>query len=349
MLQSPAVKSPFLLPLYLLSLFALFLLAFTALAMVGAWAPRSAETSESAAALVLERSALYAEACVPAALLPAVFFTALRVARNPVSRPFSLLLPASTAFLILLLGPAALGLLGSRVLPALPAVSPAGYLVPGALTAAESTSGAQAVVLVQRQYDGGRRLEDVVILRDSPADSRLLWYAEGRAEATDNGALLRLGSGAGATREGPPLEVRISGLPVAAQLILPAESTARLLEDLGFLNAELGRAGAESRLDSILLCAAIASFLCFSAVLLRMTRWPLLGIVLLGALWRGALVGFRFAGEQIRPAVAALLPGSAGFVARNSPALLMLALAGIALAVDLVFVAFDFWEREIAS
>jgi hypothetical protein len=342
-----AVKSPFLLPPYLASFCALFLLAFTLFAMAGAWLPLSSGAPAEAAELVLERGAAFAESCLPAALLAAAFLTALRVARNPISRPFSLLLPAATMFLILSLGPLGLALLGSRDGPALPAPAPSGYLVPGALLTVETPDGRTAVLTVSRLEDEGARLEDVVLLRDAPGESRLAWFRGGTAAATDDGAILRLGQGASEPRSAAAAEVRIRRPPIRAEISRPGELADGLLADLGALGDELRRAESDSELDSILLCAALAAFLSFSAVLLRMTRWPLFGIVLLGVLWRFALAGLRLAGEGLRPALGTLLPVSAGFVARNSPAILLLAVALLALVVDIVFVPFDHWRREL--
>lgn len=333
-----AVKSPLLLPPYLLALFLLFLLAFSLLAMLADWLPRSSEAPAEQAGRVLQRGAAYAESCLAAALLPAALFTAIRVARNPVSRPLSLLLPSATMFLILLLGPAGLALLGSRDAPALPAVPPSGYLSPGAFVEAESPDGRPSLLLVSRLEAGGTRLEDVVLLREAPASSRFSWYAGGTATATEDGTLVRLGRN---------VVERIGGAPIWTELTRPGEPGAGLLEDLGSLGEELRRAEREAELDSILLCAALASFLCFSAVLLRMTRWPLFGIALLVVLWRFCLAGLRLAGEVVRPTLGSILPASASFLTRNLPALLLLAAALVALAVDLVFVSFDYWEREL--
>jgi hypothetical protein len=343
------VKSPFLLPLHLLLWCAVFLLAFTAVTVVAAWVPRAADAPWEAAREVLARSPGYAQGCIPAALIPAIFLTALRVARNPVSRPFSLLLPPATAFCILFLGPMALGLLETAPTPA--SASPAGYLLPGALTMAEDEGGRGAVVVALRQDDGGARLEQIVVLRSAPADSRLAYYPTGSTVVVDDGALLRLASAAGGATAGQSAELRLRRLPVWGELTRPAAATSGLLRDLSFLDLELRRSKGESRLDSILLCASLASFLCFSGVLLRMTRWPLLSMVLLGLLWRGALALLRLLGEQVRPALASLIPGlvDGGAVARNLPALLLLVAAVLFFALDLVFVTFDFWKRELES
>lgn len=343
------MKSPFLLPLYLFSLFALFLLAFTAVTLVAVWIPRAADAPWEAAGEALEMSGTYALSCLPAALLPAAFLTALRVARNPVSRPFSLLLPPAAAFCILFLGPMALGLLE----PGGPSTSssPAGYILPGALTVAEDESGRAAVVIASREEDGGTRLADIVVLWSSPAESRLAYFPTGSAALVGDGAVLRLARATGGAKADQGPEIRLRGLPVWGEMTRPAAATSGLVRDLSFLDAELRRAGSVSRLDSVLLCLSVASFLCFSGVVLRMTRWPLLSITLLGTLWRGALAAFRLIGEELRPALESVIPGLAGggAVARNLPALLLLLAAVLLVALDLVFVSFDFWKRELES
>jgi hypothetical protein len=200
--------------------------------------------------------------------------------------------------------------------------------------------------LISRQEDSGARLADIVVLRGSPAESRLAYFPAGSAVVREGGARLRLAAG---VKEKAAVELRVPGLPVWGEVTRPGAVTSGLLRDLAFLNAELRRAGGDSQIDSILLCASLASFLCFSAVILRMTRWPLLSIVFLGALWRGALAALRLIGEEVRPALQSAFPGSAvgGVVSRNLPALILLVAAALLVALDLVFVSFDFWKREL--
>jgi hypothetical protein len=144
-------------------------------------------------------------------------------------------------------------------------------------------------------------------------------------------------------------ELRIAGNPAWARIAEPSGSTAALIRDLGYLNVELERAGDTTQLNGVLLSAGLAAFLCFSTAVLRMTRWPLLGFVALGSLWRGALAGIRFVGEVAGPALAPFVPpsGPGSFLVQHAAAIGLLVVGAVFLVLDLLFVPFDLWKREI--
>jgi hypothetical protein len=340
------VKSPFSLPLFLLAFLVLFLAGFSGIALMAAWIGRAGDSPVEAAREVLASGAAYVRLCLPAALLPATFLTALRAARHPVSRPFTLILPVATVFALLYFAPMGLRLFEPSAPAADSRPSPGAYLRPGVLTEVGGPGVRGRILVAARASEGGSLLEDLVVLSPQPPESRLSYAPRGALALGPSGAAVRL-EGAGTAVS----ELDVGSATVWEQMVEPSEATSALIADLRYLDGELDAASAASELRSVLLCVSLAALLCFSTVLLRMTRWPLFGFVLLCLLWRGALVAIRFVGETVRPGLAQLLPGTAvgSFVADNSIALLLAAAGALFLVVDLLFVSFDFWKREIEA
>jgi hypothetical protein len=349
------VKSPFLLPLYLVSVFLLFLAGFTLATMLWAWIGLAPHGSQVAMRAVLEDSAALVEQCLIAALLPALFLTAVRVVRNPVSRPFSLLLPVVTAFCLLYFVPRGLRALprpageAAAVVVTSSAYLPAGVLVTNGATGARRTTllaRRVAPVAAEPEMDDAA-LEDVVAFRAEPPERHLSYYPRGRASLAGDEVVVRLEDPGSAEREG--VVVRVPAHSTFRALVEPSASTGRLLADLEITRRELDRDATE--LGKVGFVLGLTSFLWFSAFVLRMTRWPLLGFVLLGLLWRGALIAVRFTVEVVRPGLEQLVRGMAvgPLLSQEATSLLLIAGAILCLAFDLLFVRFDFWKREIEA
>ena len=338
------MRSPFLLPLYFVSVFLIFLLCFTLVAMVGEWVGLAPQGAAEALDVVLARSPTTVENCLAVALLPAVLFTSLRAARNPVSRPFSLLLPAATIFCLLYFGPMALRLASSpEPSPAAPSPSVLSYLRPGVLTA-DGGIGVSGRILLVRSVEEtveGASLADAVVVRGSPADSRLTYHARGSAAIEAGVPTVRF----------PGEVIRLPTVPLFEKIVKPADTTASLLGDVAALSDELRRASASSEREAIFLCLGLSLFLWCSSFVVRLTRWPLLSFALLALLWRLALTAIRFVVETLRPALADALPpsGAAEVLLGGLPAFLLFLAGLFCLGVDVLFVRFDFWTREIEA
>lgn len=337
------MKSPLLLPLYLLAVFLVFLLGFTAVSMLWMWTEWAPYGLKLAARAVLERGVSLVSACVPIALLPSLLVTALRVARNPVSRPFSLLLPLVTAFCILYFGPLGLDAIPAAA-PAAPPQGIAAYLREGVFATDGGTLANRTVVRADLVVpgEGGAVMKDIVVAHSGGDAPRLSWFGDGRATLEGEEIVVR-----SAGTSGAEALATLPAHPLYADLVKPSPGTIRFLDELGALNRELY--APVDQTSSVLIAAGVTVFFWFSCFLLRTTRWPLLSVVLLGLLWRGALAAIRFLAEVVRPGLTDLLSGEGlgSGLAAQTVSLTLLAAGLVFLVVDLVGTKFDFWKKEI--
>jgi len=337
------VRSPFVLPVYIVVVFLIFLLCFSLVAMAGELTALSSGGLAGALDVVIGRSPSTVRSCLAVALFPTVLLGALRAARHPLSRPFTLLLPIAAVFCLIYFAPMALRLVeGGGAAGRAPSQGVLRYLRPRVLATGEGAGGGRLVVYAGgvEESSAGASVSDAVIVRASPPDSRLEYYASGTATVQDGGVVLRF----------PDREVSLRAEPLLLRAAQQSTLTADLLSDLRTLNDELRRAAESSELESIFLCLGLSVFLWGSSFVVRLTRWPALSFSILVILWRGALLAFRFCVETVRPAFAELLGTEAALSTGGAlPGLFLLLLGLLCIAGDLLFVRFDFWTREIET
>jgi len=135
--------------------------------------------------------------------------------------------------------------------------------------------------------------------------------------------------------------------PLHAPAFAPRGFTAMLLQDVGRAFQPLLPGGAGPAWLPLAACGALSLFVTASGFIVRAGRWPVLGILLLLAVWRGAFALQRLfdgeVGEEIaklvdNPTIDALLPSA-----------VFLVLGLLFVIVDAAFVPYDLWKREIEA
>jgi energy-coupling factor transporter transmembrane protein EcfT len=312
---------------FLLAFILLFLLALS-LSLLAAWGsllPAEWALRGQALAPALARVPQLAQDILPVSVLAALLVLLMRVARKPGSRLLSLLVPPACAFVLLVFGYQALGNLASAWPrgegQAKAAGSPAGFLAPGMFTRAGSE-----VVYVESLEAG--RATGIVVLGGEGRSGRLSYAARGELQVRPDTVALRLGN---AVVEWP-------ARPVYAPLFAGDPVIRPFLADLGTLTQELSRQYAGLKSGFYLSCLGLTVALCGTAVLLRLTRWPLLNacLALLGA--RGILALFVLLRQDGATQLGKALGG--GRILQTLPAAGLLLLGVLLLLVDLLFVPF---------
>ncbi len=315
------MKKALTLPLFILGLTVVFLAVFSVLSLLAVWGAY-AEAGTSAARLAVSRAPLSVRAALPGAILCALVFAFVRIARDPPPRFPSFVLCLGTVFALLHFGILGLTALASGEEP------PADYRAfvrVGGLT----PLGSGALYI--------HPLAGSVMVDEDREPPRFL-YSPDAPPARDSGA---------AAEWLPALLRATSHTPLHASAFKLDRFPAVFLKDIAAVFESLTTAEDRPPWVSIVACVSLALFLTSSSFIVRMSRWPVLNILLLFFVWRGAFFVQRlFVGELgaevarivDSPVIALLLPS------------LSLAVPAVAfLIVDLAFVPWDFWKREIEA
>ncbi len=251
----------------------------------------------------------------------AIFFTMLK---KPGSRLMSFILLLLTASAVLIFG--RLGLQG--ILP--PASrEQAPVVVPGKFHPHRNGS-----FYVDEVLDG--RFNRLVIYSEDEEKSKLKYISSSSVQREDNGIILR-------TEDGEELILEIANEEKTR--IQPEKSLKPLLSEYELLNGELESLMESSFPEFILLCAALVFVLLSTQVLMRISRWPLFNFLLVLSVIRG--ISFLYSSLRTGSINVLETLVSEGLFSRILPSLLFLALGVLLLLIDILFVPYDFWTKEV--
>jgi hypothetical protein len=321
------VKDIYRLPLLFLFLFVLLFIFFFALSVLALWGSVYSEGREAALQVVEANIPVLLVRVLPAAVLAALFFLLARIAARPHSRLLSLVIPLAGAFVLLAfgyqifqrIGPEGEGAAG--VSTRQPAASSRRYLAPRVFNTLESK-----VVYVE-QIDE-RTVSPVVLAEGGSADQKLLYFPQGRVLVGEDAVVLRM---AGYTLAADPD-------PVFGGFFAADPALRHLFTDLDFLNRELQRAFLRSVPAFYLAVLALVVAFYASGMLLRLSRWPLLNVVLALLAMRGFSALFRFMSEGVVAEMDKVASNPQAL--QVLPELVLLLLGGLLLLLDLLFVPF---------
>lgn len=311
---------------FLLAFILVFLLTLS-LSLLAAWGgllPVDRALRGLALAPAVARLPGLAQQVLPVSVLAALLVLLMRVARRPGSRLLSVVLPPACAFVLLVFGYQALGGLAAAWPRAKGPGSEVdyGYLAPGVFSRAGSK-----IVYVESLEAG--RAAGIVVLGEQGRSGRLSFSARGELEARGDTVALRLG---GTILEWPARSVY-------APLFAPDPLLGPFLADLRSMNHELSRQHAEARTMFYLSCLGLVVALSGAAVLLRLTRWPLLNACLALLAARGVLALFVLLRQDGATQLSKALGGARIF--QSLPGAGLLVLGVLLLLADLLFVPFD--------
>jgi len=140
-------------------------------------------------------------------------------------------------------------------------------------------------------------------------------------------------------------EVKINARPVYSFIFQEDPRLSSFFRDIGLLNGELDRQYHSSRTGFLILSFSLLFFCVASSALMRISRWPLLNFMIGLLILRGIFSLFRFLKTEIILELKKALVGSP--LIDSLPAIIFLFLGLVLLLIDLVFVDYNFWKREI--
>lgn len=267
---------------------------------------------------------------VPSVVLSIVLL-GFRLARRPFSRFIALLIVLGVGYVVLVNG-----MIWIRPLAAATArvrVSPRQYFPPATFIRL------------------GERMINVRSLSDTRARGILLFdpaHSPGRFQVAGEGTATLTGGSLTLTTSGPR-PVTINGTPdLAWTSVFAADRfTAVFLRDIRTMTSDFQKLLETSRAEFFAASFALLFLCTASLMLLRVTRWPLVNVMLLGIAVRGWFSLYQLLAVSFAPQLGQAISDS--FLVRMFPSAAFAALAVIFLLVDILFVPGDRLSRERAS
>lgn len=326
------------LPALLLFFFVLLLLLLTGIDLMSVWGAGLSAGREEALRLAGVRVLPALRDALPAAVLLSLVLILFRITLKPGSRFLQLVGPLVVAFVLLAFGYRGLAGLEDRlgverasraegVERAGPGEDAGRYLVP------ERFNEVGGKVLYPSELDQGS-LGAVVLYDPQARPPRLQHASRGHVQVLDGGLRVHLDS---ATRE---LAARGAYEPLFDQ----DPRVRPLLEDVRLLNGILETLYRESRSGFPLLCFALVFAFYAAGLFFRVSRWPLLNVVIAGFVFRGYLYLTRLLGHDLVIELGKVF-GNPG-VLRHLPALVLLVLGVLFLLIEALFVPRERWRLE---
>jgi hypothetical protein len=266
------------------------------------------------------------EVMIPSVIISIVML-GMRMTRKPFSRLLGLLIVLAVGYTTLVNGMIWFRNLGARSTPA-PEV-PLQYLQPSTfLRVGDSIVNARSI--------SGAVLKGVLLVDPGATQSRLAVYPAATASA-------RAGT-LSVTPVGQP-QRRVSGSPelAGAGIFAPDRITAFFLRDVHTLNADFEALLRGSLPEFFAACFAFVFVCAASLALLRLTRWPLLNLMILVAAIRGLFSLYHLLAVTLAPQISAMLTDR--LVARLLPSASLAVIGVLLLLIDIIFIPADRWTK----
>ncbi len=262
---------------------------------------------------------------IPSVVLSIVLL-GFRMVRKPFSRFLGLLIVLVAGYVVLVNGMIWFRTLSASV-PPLQETSRQ-YIEPSTLT----RFGGRLIAVRSIDNAGFR---DLLVFDATRSQDRFTLYPSGKV-VTRNGTVTLSATGKQMTLTGTP-ELATTAL------FAPDRFTAAFLGDLHSLTVDFERL--MSGLPGVFFIACFSLiFLCTtSLVLLRITKWPLVNIMLLVIAVRGYFSLYHLFAVTLAPRVAGIIADP--LAARMAPSAVFAAIAVLLLLIDIIFIPADRWKN----
>jgi hypothetical protein len=322
------VKEPLKVPFVLLLILACATFVLAALGIFGTWGIEDSSTRAFGLTYIAQKlpRSLF-DVMIPAVVLSIVLI-GFRLARRPFSRFLGLLIVLVISYAALVNGMIWFKALSAATRPA--QGEPAQYLRP-------STFMRIGGVVLNASAVEGSGVRGVLVFDPSRPAPRFTVY--GAASAS-----VRAGSMTVNAPGRPPLN--LTGAPDLAWTgIFSADPiTGAFLRDLGTLTADYKHLLDTSLAQFFAACFSLVLLCTASLVLLRITRWPLVNIMLLIIAVRGYFSLYHLLAVRLAPQLRTILADN--LVATFFPSGVLAALGIVLLLVDVLFIPADRWASE---
>ncbi|MGO9308609.1 MAG: hypothetical protein ACLQDL_06255 [Spirochaetia bacterium] len=323
------VKEPLKVPFIFLFILICTTFVCAVLDMLTAWGLYESAGRFTLAAAVQKLPRSLYDVLIPSVVLSIVLL-GFRLARRRFSRFVALFIVLAVGYLCLANG---MLLLRPRA-GASPAagISPAQYFPPATFVRV-----GERMINVRSVSD--TRARAILVYDPSRNGARFTVAAEGTAVITSGAVKL--------TTAGPMAQSITGTADLPWTSVFAADRfTALFLRDVRTLTADFQRLLVTSRAEFLASSFALVFLCAASLMLLRITRWPLLNIMVLGIAVRGYFSLYHFLAVSFAPQLAQAVTDS--FVVRMFPPAVFICLGVIFLLMDILFIPADRWVSEPA-
>lgn len=326
------MKDSLLLPVIFLLIFLVVFLLIAGLATLKSWGECFPEGNNTLVEAIFHNLPVRLLQILPVSILISLAALFIRILIKPGSRFFSFLFPLGTAFAVLIFGYYFLNEISPHSEKR--AVKAERFLLPGKFTELGGYT-----VYTESLQDG--EAANLILIEDKKSGienerKKFNFYSRVEIKADAQGITLH------------PLNekgVKINARPVYSFIFQEEPRLSSLFRDIGLLNAELDRQYHNSRTGFLILSFSLVFFCVASSVFMRISRWPLLNFIIVLLILRGIFSLFRFLKTEIILELKKVLADSP--LIDSLPAMIFLFLGLVILFIDLVFVDYNFWQREI--
>jgi hypothetical protein len=322
------VKEPLKIPfvfLFILICTAFVCAAIDSLSVWGLYESSGRAFTLASAVQKLPRS-LY-DVLVPSVILSIVLL-GLRLVRRPFSRFTALFIVLGVGYIVLVNGMLLL--------------RPLAGAAPAAQVTARQYIPSSTFVRVGERMVNVRSLVDTrarAVLVFDPARADVKFSVSPEATVVVSGGAFRL------TTSGPSPRT-ITGSPDLSwtSVFAPDRFTSAFLQDIATMTTDFQGLLVRARAEFFAASFALVFLCTASLMLLRITRWPLVNIMLLGLAMRGYFSLYHFLAVDFAPRLAQVVTDT--FAARMFPTAAFLGLGVLFLLVDIIFIPGDRWVSQ---
>ncbi len=341
------MKDSLLLPVIFLLIFLVVFLLIAGLATLKSWGECFSEGGNTLVEAISYNLRVRLLQILPVSILISLTALFIRILVKPGSRFLSFLLPLGTAFAVLIFGYYFLNEMnetspyagtshraGTSPPTEKRAIKAERFLLPGKFT----NLGGYTVYTESLQNG---KAANLIIMEDGKSaaeneQKKFNFYSRVKINADAQGITLYPAN---------EKEVKINARPVYSFIFQEDPRLSSFFRDIGLLNCELDRQYHNSRTGFLILSFSLLFFCVASSVLMRISRWPLLNFMIGLLILRGIFSIFRFLKTEIILELKKVLADSP--LIDSLPAMIFLFLGLVLLLIDLVFVNYNFWKREI--
>ena len=331
------MKDSLLLPVIFLLIFLVVFLLIAGLGTLKNWGECFSEGSITLVEAIFHNLPARLLQILPVSILISLVALFIRILIKPGSRFLSLLLPLGTAFAVLVFGYYFLNevnVMNVTSPPEKKAVKAERFLLPGKFIDLGGYT-----VYAESFQDG--EAANFILIEDGKSSTeneqkKFNFYSRVKISADAQGITLN-------TSEKKKL--KINARPAYSFIFQEEPLLSSFFRDIGLLNVELDRQYHNSRTGFLILSFSLVFFCMASSVFMRISRWPLFNFMIGLLILRGIFLLFRFLKTEIIQELKKVLADSP--LIDYLPAMIFLFPGLVLLLIDLVFVDYNFWKREI--
>lgn len=321
------MKEHIIIPFLFLLAFICAAVVFAALDMMAVWGFTAAGAPFTLAFALGRFPASLLESIVPATIT-AIVIAGLRMVRRPISRFLGLILCLGVSYLVMVNG--MIWLRGASKWARPSTQTAVSLLQPGEIRRMNGS------FVVAHEVAAGGAAGVLLFTESRPAGSRMAVYP--RAAVTQTGGKLSL-----TLAGGSPAVLTDPAAPVVESVFKADALTAALLRDVSTLTSDFKKL-LEDSLGDFFIASLSLLFLCTASLaILRVTRWPMINVILLAVVLRAIILFYHFLSTTLRPEVAKVITDP--LVVRLFPSIALGIIGVIFLLVDILFIPADRYRQ----